>query len=140
MAPDRIEREIVVRAPLEDAWAALTEPDRVSSWFGTHTEIDLRPGGAVLFVWKPEERYHAVIEVVEPPHRFAYRWFHEANVTEGPSTRVEFTLEAIEVGTRIRLVESGFASVSEGAHWRSDNEKGWTEELGELAVLLESVA
>lgn len=145
MDQDRIEREIVVRADLEETWSAITQPERVSTWFGTHTEIDLRPGGAALFVWEPHERFHAVVEVVDPPRRFAYRWNLAAGaagtaVDEGPSTLVEFTLEEAPGGTRIRLVESGFDAIPEGVRRRSENEKGWTEELGDLAKVLGEVS
>jgi hypothetical protein len=50
-------------------------------------------------------------------------------------TRVEFTLEPHPEGTRLRLVESGFASLPPeargGCHQR--NTRGWQRELGELA-------
>lgn len=54
---------------------------------------------------------------------------------QGPTTTVRFTLESIPEGTRLNLVESGFASLPEGVRDRhlADNTKGWLEELDELA-------
>lgn len=54
--------------------------------------------------------------------------------------RPEFTLEAIEGGTRLLVVESGFSRVREdrrGSAWK-DNDDGWTHELGELKTYLEA--
>jgi hypothetical protein len=51
---------------------------------------------------------------------------------------VDFTLDAVEGGTRLRMVESGFASLAHGARQRSDNVEGWTIELGDLAAHLDA--
>ena len=142
MTQDRIEREIVVRASLDTAWRALTDPLRVSEWFSTTTEIDLRPGGAAVFDWGPDGRHEAVVEAVEPPRRFAYRWSLAAGVPfgEGPTSLVEFTLAEVPDGTRVRVVESGFASIPDGPKRWAENVEGWRHELGELAKLLGEVA
>ena len=60
--------------------------------------------------WK--EHGTAELHVVrsEPPHAFAYRW--DANVKEAGDTLVEFTLTPEGDGTRLRVVESGFASLA----------------------------
>ena len=34
MTTDRIEREIVINAPQDRVWAALTEAEHVAGWFG----------------------------------------------------------------------------------------------------------
>jgi uncharacterized protein YndB with AHSA1/START domain len=34
----RVEREIVVNAPPDEVWAALTEPEQLSAWFGAVAE------------------------------------------------------------------------------------------------------
>ena len=50
-----------------------------------------------------------LVEVVEEPSRFVFRW-HGAG-SDSPETSVEFTLEAVEGGTRVVVVESGFSKV-----------------------------
>ena len=138
--PDSIEREFVLPAPPARVWTALTQPDQLSAWFGTQATIDLRPGGEVIFTWDgstgPSGTCRGVIEAIEPPARFVFRWQSVAD--EVPMTRVEFTLEPHPEGTRLRLVESGFASLPPelrgGLHER--NTRGWQRELGELAQYL----
>lgn len=132
---DRIERTMTFQVSRETVWAALTEPDQISRWFGDDTELDLRPGGDAAFRWG-EVEVRATVEVVEPPARFAYRWEPSHAPNGGPTTLVEFTLEEIEGGTRLTLVESGFASLAAGS--RRENEYGWDDELSHLREHLAS--
>ena len=92
-------------------WAALTEPEQLLRWFpDKRAEIDLRPGGDAVLEWD-EATAEAVVDVVEPPGHFVFRWRPEG--LGRPFTTVSFTLEELEDGasTRVRLVESGFASL-----------------------------
>jgi uncharacterized protein YndB with AHSA1/START domain len=135
---DRIERQMTFPAAREDVWAAITQPEQISKWFGTETELDLRPGGEGVFRWGDTE-VHVTVEEVSPPSRFAYRWEPSQAPSGGPTTLVEFQLEQVPGGTRLSLVESGFANLP--APSRQENELGWDEELGDLrAFLLEKVA
>jgi uncharacterized protein YndB with AHSA1/START domain len=119
-------------------WAALTQADQLGAWFGTQASIDLRPGGEVVFTWDgstgPRGTSRGVIEAVEPTHRFAFRW--QASPDEAPMTRVEFTLEPHAEGTRLFVVESGFAKLRPELRTRESHEEGWQRELGELAQFL----
>jgi uncharacterized protein YndB with AHSA1/START domain len=126
---DRIERTMTFHAPPEQVWAALTEPDQLSKWFGDDAEVELRPGGEAVFRWG-EIEIRAVVDVVEPPTRFAYRWEPSHAPDGGPTTLVEFTLEEIAGGTRLRLVESGFDALGEES--LRENEYGWDDELAQL--------
>lgn len=138
--PDSIERELILPVPPARVWTALTRPDQLGAWFGTRASVDLRPGGEVVFTWDgstgPRGTTRGVIETVEPPHRFAFRWQPSPDTTQ--TTRVEFTLEPHPDGTRLRVVESGFASLPPelrgGCH--ESHTDGWQRELGELAEYL----
>lgn len=145
MAEDRIEREVVIRAPAVRVWAALTEPLHLAQWFGDGgAEVDsLRPGGRITFVWREHGTARAVIEVVDPPRAFSYRWALRPDVDPRPgnSTLVEFTLQEEAGATRLRVVESGFAGLEWSAEERARDVKanvsGWAAELGELVEYLE---
>ena len=53
MAPDQIERETLIAAPVERVWALLTEAEHIGRWFAdAGAEIDLRPGGALAMRWE----------------------------------------------------------------------------------------
>jgi uncharacterized protein YndB with AHSA1/START domain len=139
--PDAIERELIVPASPARVWAALTQPEQLSAWFGTQASIELRPGGEVTFTWDgssgPRGVTRGVIEAVEPPRRLTFRWQPSPDTDQ--TTRVEFTLEPHPEGTRLRLVESGFAGLPPelrgGCH--ADHQDGWRRELDELVQYLD---
>jgi uncharacterized protein YndB with AHSA1/START domain len=137
--PDQIEREVVIEAPVERVWALITEPEHVGAWFAdAGAEIDLRPGGAMTMRWEHYGTVLGRVERVEPQRVFAYRWSTtEDEPAEGHSTLVEFSLSADGDGTRVRVVETGFASLDAPEADRrkklEENTEGWRMELGHLA-------
>lgn len=144
MGSDTIERVVVLRHPVERVWAALTTAEGLSRWFGSAAEIDLRPGGRAFFRWDDlDDESVATITVVDPPRRFAFRWAIEGLPEDDAArTLVDFTLEPIPDGTRLRLVESGFAQaaadVARAAH--RANTQGWDTELVDLEIYLDAAA
>jgi uncharacterized protein YndB with AHSA1/START domain len=136
---DRIEREIVVAAPADRLWEVLTRPEHIGRWFeGMTVQVDLRPGGAMVLSSQEFGKFHGVVEQVEPPHRFSYRWARhpDTEVSEGTATLVEFTLTPEGDGTRVRVVESGFTStdalkVDQQRHAEA-NAQGWRQVLDNL--------
>ena len=76
-----VTRRIVLDAPLEEVWEALTDPDRLEEWF----------------TQDGEER-ELVVEEVEAPRRVSYT---------RDESRVAIELEEVEDGTRVVVTESG---------------------------------
>jgi len=110
---DRIEREIWIDAAPERVWHVVTAPEHLRTWLGPIAVIELHEGGAVVFPGDEScgaERFEGAVEVVDAPRRLAFRW-QENGWVEGGSTRVELVLEPTSGGTRLRVVESGFASL-----------------------------
>ncbi|HXZ63334.1 MAG TPA: SRPBCC domain-containing protein [Streptosporangiaceae bacterium] len=138
MAHDWIEREVVIDASRERVWAVLTEAGHVARWFGDAAEIDRRPGGKARFGWAGDGVFEAIVERVEPPSAFSFRWARDPDVQpgEGTATLVEFTLTEVPLGTLLRVVETGFAELqvsdAEQVKAAEENALGWTEELAEL--------
>lgn len=146
MVPEQIEREVMVAAPIERVWSVVTQPEHVGSWFGdAGAEIDLRPGGAMTITWAEHGTSHAVVERVEAPRVFAYRWARRAYeaVREGNSTLVEFTLTAEGDQTRLRVVETGFRALDlspeEQERYAAGNTAGWRMEIDELLAYVAGV-
>jgi uncharacterized protein YndB with AHSA1/START domain len=137
---DTIEREVLIRAPIERVWEIVTTPEHMGRWFGDAGAT--RSGDVITMAW--EEHGEAELEIVreEPPTVFAYRW--DANVKEAGRTLVEFTLAEEPSGTRVRVVESGFAALAAPAAVRDElregNTRGWEHELGDLERYAATVA
>jgi uncharacterized protein YndB with AHSA1/START domain len=93
-----IRREIVLPAPREDVWEALTEPERLEDWFANDVDLDLRPGGGAIFRWSNGEERHATVTEVDPERRLAFEWDGEGEVS--------LTLADDVDGTRLTVVES----------------------------------
>jgi uncharacterized protein YndB with AHSA1/START domain len=142
MVPQRIEREILIDAPVEVVWAVVTEPEHISGWFSDSVELDLRPGGTALLHWNGRGTVHGRVERVQPPHFFCFRWVVNpgADVAEGSATLVEFSLSAEGDSTRLTVVESGFADLAgpddEKQRHFDGHRRGWELELGELVEYL----
>jgi uncharacterized protein YndB with AHSA1/START domain len=139
--PDRIERTVEVPHPPAAVWAALTTPEGLGSWFGDEATIDLRPGGAARMRWENGFTVEMRIERIEEPRVFGYTWQIYGLPKDDPRrTYVEFTLEPAGEGTRLTVVESGFAQLPEDAFSTAydGNTKGWASELDELLRYLDA--
>ncbi|HEX5506175.1 MAG TPA: SRPBCC domain-containing protein [Thermomicrobiales bacterium] len=143
MVPEHVAREILIDAPVEVVWAVVTEPEHLGRWLGDTAAIDLRPGGALRLTYGEHGVIRGRVERVEPPHFVSFHWAFSAReggagveVREGNATLVEFRLTAEGAGTRLRVVESGFArldgTADENARYAEDHGRGWERELGEL--------
>ena len=97
---DSIEREVQIDAPVETVWAIVTEPQNITRWFAEEAEVDLRPGGDLVFRFDSGMDGKGVVEKVEPPRLFAFRWTspepeRDMVAAQGHYTTVEFTLQAL---------------------------------------------
>jgi uncharacterized protein YndB with AHSA1/START domain len=144
---DRIEKRVLLRAPQERVWRALSDAAEFGSWFGVELDGGFVPGAHITGRIKPttadpevakiQEKYAGTpmafyIERIEPMRRFSFRWHPFAidssiDYSNEPMTLVTFTLEPAEGGTILTVVESGFDSIPLAR--RTDafeaNEEGW---------------
>src|SRR5690348_4162389 len=114
---DRIEKEIVLRAPQSRVWRALANAEVLGAWFGMKLEGTSAPGGRVHGqITLPDHgqvTIETAVERMDPESRMSYRW-HPYAVEPGvvyssePTTLVVFQLEAVAGGTALKVVESGF--------------------------------
>jgi uncharacterized protein YndB with AHSA1/START domain/biotin operon repressor len=115
--PDRIERTMELAHPPGKVWAALTTAEGLAAWFGEEADIDLRPGGAARMKWANGYSVEMRVERVEEPAVFGFTWQIEELPDDDPRrTYVEFTLEPAGAGTRLTVVETGFAQLHEDTY------------------------
>ena len=140
--PDRIERSMELGHPPAQVWAAITTPEGLSAWFGDKATVDLRPGGAAEMTFRSGLTVDMRVERVEEPTVFGFTWRLPDLPEDDPRrTYVEFTLEANGAGTRLRVVETGFAQLPDDSRRNTydSHAQGWASELGELAGYLGAV-
>ena len=99
------------------------------------------PGRCGQLEWKEGNTADLRVERVEELRVFGFTWHIYGLPDDDPRrTYVEFTLEPTGTGTRLTVVESGFAQLPEGAHREAydGNTRGWASELGELVDYLDA--
>ena len=116
-----IEREVVFESPAGDVWTALTEPGRLSDWFGAETDLRAEPGATATFRFPDGTERRALVERVTPGRRLVFRWLpfeRGPDGRPGPAlpSRVEIDVSPVDGGTRVRIVETptGSAGIPRG--------------------------
>ncbi len=75
---DRIEKEIVLRAPRSRVWRALADADEFGAWFGMKLEGTFAPGarahGQIELPGHGKVTVEIAIERMVPESRMSYRW------------------------------------------------------------------
>jgi uncharacterized protein YndB with AHSA1/START domain len=91
--------------------------------------------------WKEGHTADLRVERVEEPRVFGFTWHIHGLPDDDPRrTYVEFTLEPTGEGTRLTVVEGGFAQLPEDAYREAydGNTRGWASELDELVAYLDA--
>jgi uncharacterized protein YndB with AHSA1/START domain len=137
-----IQREILIEAPAEVVWRTITEPDQMSQWFADRVELVVEPG-AHGFMQFGDQGGPVVVEAVDPPVRFSFRWNYPdgEEPVAGNSMLVEFTLRREgEERTRLRVSESGHELLAwpdaEKQRYADEHSAGWVDFLDQLAVIV----
>jgi uncharacterized protein YndB with AHSA1/START domain len=149
MSTDRIEKQVLLRAPLDRVWRAISEAEEFGRWFGVRFDGPLVAGTSVTATITPTtvdadvaklQEPHTGVEstwqivAVEPQRRFAYRWqpcAGEPDIEQEPTTLVEFTLAEGPDGVLLTIVESGFDALSEARRssaFEADAD-GWAKQV-----------
>jgi len=145
---DAIEKEVVIQAPIERVWRALTDHEEFGAWFRVKLEGPFVAGceSAGFITWPGYEhlRWVAVIQKIEKPNYFSFSWHPYAidpakDYSGEEPTLVEFRLSEIQIGaaggTLLKVRESGFSKVpaARRAEAFRMNSNGWAQQMGNIA-------
>lgn len=143
--PDRIEKEILIRAPRSRVWKAISDRGEFGRWFGALMgEGAFAPRQSVDVGMTNPKYSHVKMAIdivdVEPESRLSYRWHPFAidvtyDYSDEPKTLVTFTLEDASEGTLLRVVESGFDAIPlarRSTAWKM-NDGGWAAQVQNVA-------
>jgi len=137
-ATDRIEKTVIIKAPRTRVWRAIADAKQFGEWFRVKLDSQFAAGatifGTITYPGYEGLRMEIVIERIEPERLFSYRWHPgdpRTDYSRDPMTLVEFTLEDVQGGTRLTIVESGFDQIplARRAEAFRMNEGGWIEQV-----------
>ena len=148
MNKDRIEKTILLHAPLERVWRAISDSTEFGQWFGVKFDAPFVPGAALrgaivgtivdpevakmqkAFEGKP---FQITIEQMVPGRLFSFRWHPHAlepgfDYSLEPTTLVAFALEQTPDGVLLTVSESGFDQIPLARRAKAfmANDQGWS--------------
>jgi uncharacterized protein YndB with AHSA1/START domain len=144
-----VQNSILIHAPAEKVWDALTSPEQTKKYmFGCEAISEWRPGSAL--VWKGHFDGHELIAVkgsildIKPGRFLAYTTIDPNSAMEDIPQNyltVTYSLEDTKVGTRLTVTQGDYATVADGERRyqeANNNGEGWTPILVQIKALVES--
>jgi uncharacterized protein YndB with AHSA1/START domain len=148
MNSDQIVKQILLRAPLERVWRAISDSSEFGSWFGMKVEGPFVQGENVRASISPTTvdpeiadaqracegmPFEVMVVTIEPEKVFAFRWHPYAidssvDYSAEPTTLVTFELQQEADGVMLTVTESGFDQIpiDRRAKAFTANEQGWS--------------
>jgi uncharacterized protein YndB with AHSA1/START domain len=148
---DRIEKQILLHAPLERVWSAISDSAQFGTWFGVAfdgpfvagarltakivpTTVD--PEVAKLQTPHAGKTFDFWVERIEPLRHISFRW-HPGAVEPGveyakePTTLIVFELQPLADSVQLRITESGFDDIplARRAKAFAANDGGWAHQM-----------
>ena len=141
-----VRRTLWIAAPVERVWSVVTQPAQISRWFG-RAEFDGSDVGGDGTLTFDTRTVPIRIEQLDRPRMVAYRWTNDDGAAQLPdkvdpdhSTVFTFTLDSVDNGTQLTVVETGFETLSDPAADLESHRAGWDSELDKLVALVEGGA
>ena len=156
MTDNRIEKHVLLKAPLDRVWQAITDSRQFGAWFGMDLDGPFAAGQPITGriaptqvdpeVAKMQEPYagtpvNFVVDRIEPRTLFSIRWHPFAidpkvDYSAEPMTLITFALKETAEGVELTLTETGFEHIP--AHRRAEalkaNDGGWAKQMELIAA------
>jgi hypothetical protein len=99
-----VKREVTLDMDRDEAWDAICD---MEAWLAEEADLELEPGGEGRFRLDDGTERRALVEEVEPGHGLSWWWWSDD--AEDLGTHVQVRLVEAVTGTRVVVIESGFA-------------------------------
>ena len=148
---DRIEKQVLLKAPRERVWRALSEADQFGKWFGVRFDGPFVQGqrltgkitppqvdDEVAAMQAPYEGtpFEWIVERIEPMRSIAFRWHpfgidKTVDYSHEPMTLIVFELRDAPEGILLTVTESGFDKLPPERRAKAfpANEGGWVHQM-----------
>ncbi|MFT4074877.1 MAG: SRPBCC family protein [Asticcacaulis sp.] len=142
-----IRKEIVLKAPLDKVWTAISDAGQFGQWFGVRFDGPFKVGeklkGVIMpttvndeiaAMQKPYEGtpFEIVVGEITPQTRFSFYWHpygveKDYDYSREPMTLCTFALSEEAAGVRLVITESGFENIplARRAQAFTANDGGW---------------
>ncbi|MGH7280185.1 MAG: SRPBCC family protein [Polyangiaceae bacterium] len=149
--PNKIEKQIELKAPLGRVWKAVTDAQEFGAWFGVKLEGQFQAGKQIEGKLK-SERYgdltmKVTVKEISPKTAFSFTWIPfgidpEYDYSKEDPTLVKFTFETTPTGTLLRVTEEGFDHVPlvRRAKAFESNVQGWAIQMKQIEEYLKNAA
>lgn len=151
MSTDKVEREIVLKAPKAKVWKAISNASEFGAWFGVDfegrsfvagqpmlgkiapTKVD--PEVAKLQAPHAGKKFEIKVDRIEPEEHFSFFWHPFAidpnvDYSQEEPTLVTFSLTEVSGGTKLVITETGFDRIpaARRAAAFQANDGGWAHQ------------
>lgn len=122
-----------IDASPEAVFRVLTQPLDLTFWFCHEAWTDPRPGGDFQVRWRNGWWARGVYQMVERPRRIELSWWGK---DEPGETNVVFEVEALDQGTVVKVIHSGFGGDAVWDKAVAEAEGSWPRALENMQSVL----
>jgi uncharacterized protein (TIGR03086 family) len=116
----------------DEAFALVTDPERLRRWSAVCAAVDLRAGGAWSWTITPSHTAGGTIREVDPGRRVVYGWgWLDMDGLPPDTSTVTLTIEETESGSRVTLTHAGLPTQEQ----LDGHAEGWDHYLQRLELL-----
>jgi uncharacterized protein (TIGR03086 family) len=121
-------KTVVLPVDIDQAFALITEPERLRRWQAVSARVDLRVGGDYRWTVTPGHVAAGTFREVELGKRVVFGWGWEGSPDLAPDTStVAVTLEPVDGGTQVTLTHDGLTVEQAAMH-----AEGWNHYFARL--------
>lgn len=121
-------KTVVLPVDIDEAFALITEPERLRRWQTVSARVDLRVGGDYRWTVTPGHVAAGTFREIEPGKRVVFGWGWEGNPDLAPdASTVSVTIEPVADGTQVTLTHEGLTDGQAAMH-----AEGWNHYFGRL--------
>jgi uncharacterized protein YndB with AHSA1/START domain len=115
-----IVKKLLIAAPIERVWAALTVPTAIRGWMGDDEsiQVDLKVGGQYHFF---SGETMGKFTYIDSPNILEYTWRQMEWQPDWADSLVRWELQPSGTGTQVHLVHNQFPNQQE----RDSHDEGW---------------
>jgi uncharacterized protein (TIGR03086 family) len=124
------DKTVLLPLDIDQAFALITEPERLRRWQTVAARVDLKVGGEYRWTITPGHHATGTFTEIEPGKRVVFTWGWEQSEAMALSDSVvSITLEPAGGGTSVRLTHEGLSEQQEVGH-----AEGWNHYLDRLVA------